>query len=64
MTTVLVECITEEQRSMVPFLWSKGLNIKDIHKKKVFSDYGGNFLSRKAAHRWVKKLPFWWQKFR
>jgi hypothetical protein len=31
MATVLEECTTEEQRSVV-FLWKKGLNAKDIHK--------------------------------
>jgi hypothetical protein len=31
MTTVLEECTTEEQLSIVPFLWAKGLNAKDIH---------------------------------
>jgi hypothetical protein len=29
--TVLEECAIE-QRSVVPFLWAKGLNAKDIHK--------------------------------
>jgi hypothetical protein len=29
----LTECITEEQRSVVRFLWAKGLNAKDIHKE-------------------------------
>jgi hypothetical protein len=32
MATVLEECITEEQRSVVPLFWAKGLNAKDIHK--------------------------------
>jgi hypothetical protein len=33
MATVLEEYATEEQRSDVPFfLWTKGLNAKDIHK--------------------------------
>jgi hypothetical protein len=30
---VLEECTIEEQRSDVRFLWAKGLNAKDIHKK-------------------------------
>jgi hypothetical protein len=35
------ECITEEQCSVVRvFLWSKGLNAKDIHKE-MFPVYGG-----------------------
>jgi hypothetical protein len=32
MVTVLEECTTKEQRSVVCFSWSKGLNAKDIHK--------------------------------
>jgi hypothetical protein len=37
MTTVLEVCSTEEQRSGVHFLWAKGLNAKDIYKKKNIS---------------------------
>jgi hypothetical protein len=33
METVLEECITEEQRSVVPFLWEKGLYAGDINKE-------------------------------
>jgi hypothetical protein len=33
MTTVLEEYATEQQRSVVRFLWAKGLNEKGIHKK-------------------------------
>jgi hypothetical protein len=34
MTTVLKECIDEEQHSVVHFLWPKGLKPKDIYKEK------------------------------
>jgi hypothetical protein len=43
------------QRSVVRFLWAKGLNAKDIHKD-FFPDYGGKCLSRKAAHNLVEKF--------
>jgi hypothetical protein len=34
MATVLKECTTQEQRSLVRFsLWAKGLNAKDIHEE-------------------------------
>jgi hypothetical protein len=33
MATVLEECTTQEQRSVMSFLWAKGLNAKDIHKE-------------------------------
>jgi hypothetical protein len=36
------------------FLWAKGLNAKDIHEE-MFPLHGGKYLSRKAAHNWVKK---------
>jgi hypothetical protein len=52
--TVLEVCTTEEQRSVVRFLWAKGLNAKYIHKE-MFSVYGGKCLSRKAVHNWVAK---------
>jgi hypothetical protein len=56
MVSLLEEFITEEQRSVVRFLWPKGLNAKDIYKE-MFPVYGGKCLSRKAIHNW-------WQKFR
>jgi hypothetical protein len=55
MATVLEECITEEQRSVVRFLWAKELNAKDIHKQ-MFPVYGGKCLSRSARHSWVDKF--------
>jgi hypothetical protein len=58
MATVLEECITEEQRSVVLYFVGKRLNAKDIHKE-MFPVYGGKFLSRKAVYNWVKKLPPW-----
>jgi superfamily II helicase len=39
---------TEEQRSVVRFLWAKGFNAKDIHKE-IFSVYGGKCLLHKAV---------------
>jgi hypothetical protein len=55
MATVLEECNTEEQPSVVIFLWAKGLNAKDIHKE-MFPVCGGRCLSRKAVHNWVEKF--------
>jgi hypothetical protein len=55
MVTVLEEYTTEEQNSVVRFLWAKGLNAKDIHKE-MFPVYGGKCLSRKAIHNWVEKF--------
>jgi hypothetical protein len=55
MATVIEEYHTEEQRSVVRFLWAKGLNTKDRHKE-MFPAYGGKCLSRKAGHNWVEKF--------
>jgi hypothetical protein len=49
MATVLEECNIEEQRSVLCFLWAKGLNAKDI-KKEMFSVYSGKCLLCKAVH--------------
>jgi transposase len=56
MTTVLAEFTTEEQRSVVRFLWAKGLNVNDVHKE-MFPVYVGKCLSRKAIHNWIEKFP-------
>jgi hypothetical protein len=56
MTTVLEECATEEQRSVVNFLWAKGLSAKGFHKV-MFPVYVGKCLSSIA-------VPPWWQMFR
>jgi hypothetical protein len=53
---------TEEQRSVVRFLWAKGLNAKDIHKE-MFLIYGGKCMLRKAVHNWVKEFSEWRSKF-
>jgi hypothetical protein len=48
MATVLEGCTTEEQRSVVRFLWAKGLSTKDIPKGN-FPAYVGKCLSHKAV---------------
>jgi hypothetical protein len=55
MATFLEEYTTEEQRSLVRFLWAKELNAKDIHKE-MFPVYGGECLSRKSVHNWVTNV--------
>jgi hypothetical protein len=52
--TVLVEYTTEDQYSVVRFLWRKGLNAKDIHTE-IFPVYGGKCLSCKELDNWVEK---------
>jgi hypothetical protein len=48
MASVLEECSSEEQPSVVRLLWVKGLNAKGFHKE-IFPVYGGKCLSRKAV---------------
>jgi hypothetical protein len=50
---VLEVCTTEEQSSVVRFLWAKGLNAKYIHKE-MFPTYGGK--PRKVVHKRVEKF--------
>jgi hypothetical protein len=55
MATEIEGCTTEDQRPVVCFLWTKGLNAKDI-LKEIFPLYGGKCLSRKAFHNWVERF--------
>jgi hypothetical protein len=55
MVTMLEGCIKKEQRSVMCFLWAKGLDAKDSHKE-MFPAHGGKCLSHKAVHNWVKKI--------
>jgi hypothetical protein len=53
MATVLEEYTTEEQRSVLLFLWAKGRNAKDIHKD-MFPVHGGKCLTGKDVHKWLQ----------
>jgi hypothetical protein len=46
---------TEKQRSVVRFLWAKGLNAKDIHNE-MFPVYSGKCLLRNEDHNGVEKF--------
>jgi hypothetical protein len=63
MATVLEECTTEEQCSVVRFLLTKGLNAKDVHKE-MFPVYVGKCLSRKAFHSWVANVSLMTKRFK
>jgi hypothetical protein len=49
MATVLEECIVEEKRSAVRFLWAKGHNAKD-NNKEMFPGYAGKCFSCKVVY--------------
>jgi hypothetical protein len=53
--TLLEEYATEEQHSIVRFLWAKNLNTNGIHKE-ILPGYGGECLSRKAVYNWIEKF--------
>jgi hypothetical protein len=55
MTAAFQECNTEEQRSVVPFLWAKELNAEDI-RKDIFTVYVGKCLLHNALHSWVEEF--------
>jgi hypothetical protein len=55
MATVLEDWITEQQCSVVRFLWAKGLNAKNIYRE-IFPVYGEKCLTRKAVHNWIEKF--------
>jgi hypothetical protein len=48
-------CTTEEHRSVVLFLWAKGLNANDIHKEMV-SVYRRKSFSCKEVLNWAEKF--------
>jgi hypothetical protein len=49
MPTALEVYTTEEQHSVVRFLWAEGTSATYIHEE-MFPVYGGKCLSRKAVH--------------
>jgi hypothetical protein len=55
MATVLEECATEKQRSVVHFLWARELYAKDIHKE-MFPVDSGKCLLLKVVHIWVVNI--------
>jgi hypothetical protein len=59
MVTALEEYFTEEQRSVVRFLWAKELNAKDLHKE-MFPAYGGKCSSRRERKKKKKKKKTPW----
>jgi hypothetical protein len=58
---IVLECITEEQRSVVRSLSAKWLIAEGIHKE-MFPIYDGKCLSRKAVHDLVEKFSQGWSK--
>jgi hypothetical protein len=55
MVTVFDEYPTEEQHFIVRFLWTEGLNVKNIHQE-TFPVYNGKYFSREAVHNLVANV--------
>ena len=55
MAASLNTCTTIEQRSVVRFLWAKGMAAKNIHKE-MLPMYGEHCLSGQAVHNLVQKF--------
>jgi hypothetical protein len=53
--TMLEDCTTKEQCSLVRFLWAKGLDAKDINKKRNRITVGS--VCRVTFQNWVEKFP-------
>jgi hypothetical protein len=60
MATVLEECTNQQRRSVVRFLWAKGLTAKDIHKCFLFT-VGSVCRVKRFTTRWQTELLglFW-----
>jgi hypothetical protein len=55
MATVLEEYTTEDQCSLVRFIFvGKSIRCKG-YSKRIFSVYGGKCFSRKAVYNWIEK---------
>jgi hypothetical protein len=63
MATVLEDCYSEEQRTVVRFLYAKGLTAKDIHEE-MFPVHVGKCLLRKAVHSWLANVSLMTKKLK
>ena len=55
MAAPLNTCTTIEQRSVVRFLWAKGMAAKDIYKE-MLPMCDEHCLSRQSVHNWVQNF--------
>jgi hypothetical protein len=63
MATVPEGIIPKSSVLLYVFLWTKGLNAKDIHKE-MFPVYVGKCLPRKAVHNWVADVSMMTKKLK
>jgi transposase len=55
MAALLKNCIREEQRSVIRFLWSEGLKPREIHRRMI-QQYGGSCMSERKMYQWVERF--------
>jgi len=55
MAAPLSTCTVEEQRSVIPFLWSEGVKPPEIYRRMKVQ-YGDSFLSQGRVYEWVESF--------
>ena len=53
MAAKLVNCTTEEQRSVIRFLWAEGVPRAQIHLR-MCAQYGDKVFSRRIVYEWIE----------
>jgi hypothetical protein len=48
-------CTKEEQRSVITFLWSEGVKLREIHRRMT-QQYGGSCMSETKVCQWVGRF--------
>jgi len=55
MDPTLQDCIIEEQRGVVRFLWAEGVKPVEIHRHKL-AQYGQSTMSQRNIYEWVERF--------
>ena len=55
MAAPLSVCTMEEQRSVIRFLWSKGVSGAEIHRR-LSAQYGDSVLPQRGVYEWTEKF--------
>jgi len=55
MDAPLQDCITEEQRGVVQFLWAEGTEPVEI-RRHMLAQYGQRTMSQRKVYEWVERF--------
>jgi transposase len=55
MAAPLSDCTTEEQRSVVRFLWAEGVISARIHRR-MFAQYGAFNMHQRKIYEWIERF--------